>query len=130
MNLGGTLSDRTGVGARCETGAMCSGREGEVVEAAGCTFSCVPSEIKADSGLLGAAGFTDGGGGGGLNAAAATGAVGGGTSTAGGATGVGAGPISEIGAETFCTGAAFTGGSEITTGVAAGTASAGTVAAV
>ena len=134
-----TLAGRVGADATCETGANGSWREGEVVEAAGCTFSCVPSEIKADSGLLGAAGITGGGGGGGLNAAGATGAAGGGTITAGGATGVGAGATNETGAagaigltgaETFCTGAAFTGASEITTGAAAGTAGAGTVAAV
>src|SRR5580658_7271492 len=90
VNAGGTLSDRVGVGATCETGAKSSGRAGEVAEAAGCTFSCVPSEMKVGSGLLGAAGATN-----------ATGAA--------GATGI----------DTFCTGAAFTGVSGITTGAAA-----------
>ena len=96
VNIGGALSVRVGMGATWETGAKSTAGAVEVSEAAGCTFSCVPSEMKAGSGLLGAAGITAGGGGG-LNAAGATGAAGGGT-TAGGATGVGAGATNEIGA--------------------------------
>ena len=98
-HVGSTLAGRVGADATCETGGMCSGREGEVVEAAGCTFSCVPSEIKADSGLVGAAGITGGGGGGGgLNATGTTGAAAGGATTAGGTTGLGAGATNEAGA--------------------------------
>src|SRR5271156_4764407 len=84
VNVGSALSSRVGVGAMCEAGAIGSGRAGEVDEAAGCTFSCVPSEMKVGSGLLGAAGITGGGGSGGVNAAGAAGTAGGGT-TAGGA---------------------------------------------
>src|SRR5580692_1909254 len=115
VNAGGTLSDRVGVGATCETGAKSSGRAGEVAEAAGCTFSCVPSEMKVGSGLLGAAGITGGGGGGGVNAAGTTGAAGGGATGATNATGA----AGATGIDTFCTGAAFTGVSGITTGAAA-----------
>src|SRR5271154_1462256 len=127
VNVGSALSSRVGVGAMCEAGAIGSGRAGEVDEAAGCTFSCVPSEMKVGSGLLGAAGITGGGGSGGVNAAGAAGTAGGGT-TAGGAgatneTGAAGGGITTTGgatgAETFCTGAAFSGASGITTGAAA-----------
>src|SRR5277367_6721953 len=75
VNVGSALSSRVGVGAMCEAGAIGSGRAGEVDEAAGCTFSCVPSEMKVGSGLLGAAGIT-GGGGGGLNATGVKGTTG------------------------------------------------------
>src|SRR5580658_8573275 len=77
MNVGSALSGRVGIGAgaTCETGAKSSGGAGEVAEAAGSTFSCVPSEMKAGSGLLGAAGIAGGGAGGGLNATEATGAA-------------------------------------------------------
>src|ERR1700733_14718607 len=57
-----------------------------VDEAKGCTFSCVPNEANAGSGLLGRAGLTGAGGG---NAAGAIGATGGCTvvvATGGGAT--------------------------------------------
>ena len=124
VNAGSTLSGRVGAGATCETGAKGSGRAGEVDEAAGCTFSCVPSEMKAGSGLLGAAGITGGGGGGGVNAAGATGAAASGATAAGGTTG-GAGATNETGAagatgvEIFCTGATFAGASGVTTGAAA-----------
>src|SRR5580658_4448788 len=126
VNVGSTLSGRVGVGAMCAAGARGSGRAGEVDEAAGCTFSCVPNEMKAGSGLLGAAGIAGVGGGGGVNAAGATGAAGGGT------TGVGAGATTEIGAtgvETLCTGAGFTGASGITTGVTAETTGAVSITA-
>ena len=133
VNVGSTLSGRVGAGARCETGATFSGGAVEVAEAAGCTFSCVPSEMNAGSGLLGATGITGGGGGGGSNATGvkgttgSTGATGGGATT-GGVTGVGAGATNETGAagatgatgvEEFCTGAAFTGASGVTTGASA-----------
>ena len=100
MNVGSALSGRVGIGAgaTCETGAKSSGGAGEVAEAAGSTFSCVPSEMKAGSGLLGAAGIAGGGAGGGLNATEATGAAGGGTTTDGGATGAGVGATNETGA--------------------------------
>src|SRR5271156_4860789 len=108
-------------------GSALSGRAGEVDEAAGCTFSCVPSEMKVGSGLLGAAGITGGGGSGGVNAAGAAGTAGGGTTARGAGatneTGAAGGGITTTGgatgAETFCTGAAFSGASGITTGAAA-----------
>src|SRR5580704_4906803 len=118
MNVGRTFSGRVGVDATCETGAEGSGRAGEVDEAAGCTFSCVPSEMKAGSGLLGAAGIAGGGGGGGVNAAGTTGGAGGGATGATNETGA-AGATGETGMETLCTGAAFTGASGVTTGAAA-----------
>ena len=118
VNAGSTLSGRVGAGATCETGAKGSGRAGEVDEAAGCTFSCVPSEMKAGSGLLGAAGIAGGGGGGGVNAAGTTGGAGGGATGATNETGA-AGATGETGMETLCTGAAFTGASGVTTGAAA-----------
>src|SRR5271156_3485928 len=86
VNVGSGLSGRVGTGATCEAGAERSGSAVVVAEAAGCTFSCVPSEMKAGSGLLSVAGIT-GGAGGGLNATGvkgttgSTGAAGSGTTT-------------------------------------------------
>src|ERR1700683_2909975 len=107
-----------GFSEEMNVGNTLSGRAGEVAEAAGCTFSCVPSEMKVGSGLLGAAGITGGGGGGGVKDAGNTGAAGGGATGATNETGA-AGATGATGIETFCTGAAFTGVSGITTGAAA-----------
>ena len=82
MNAGSAGSGRVRAGLAGEDWAMRSAAVTVVVEAKSCTFSCVPNEMNAGSGLLGGAGIT----GGGLNAAGAIGATGG--NTTGGGAGV------------------------------------------
>src|SRR5580704_15042110 len=72
-NVGSMGSGRVRAGVASDDCAIRSAAVTVVVEAKGCTFSCVPNEMKVGSDLLGGAGIT---GAVGLDAAGATGAAG------------------------------------------------------